>query len=81
MTHLMFLHPAHVCMCASKFVNCEFLFTEALIKDPTVSSRHHPARVSLYITAQAPKGNNTFLFLEAHISHPFISRGAENMPV
>ena len=52
----MFLHPApasfgacsHVCMCASKFVNCEFSFTGALIKDPTVSSRHHTARVSLY---------------------------------
>lgn len=61
-------------MCASKFVNCEFSFTEALIKDPTVSSRHHPARVPLYITAPAPEGNNTFLFLEVHIlSHPFIS--------
>lgn len=63
-----------MCVCASKFVNCEFSFTEALIKDHTVSSRHHhPARVSLYITAQAPQGNNTFLFPQGDISHHFIS--------
>lgn len=85
MPHLMFLRPApkplwwtpaHVCMCASNFVNCEFSFTEALIKDPTVSSHHHPACVSLHFTAKALKGNTTFLSLEVHISHRS-TRGAE----
>lgn len=72
----MFLRPAHALVCASEFVNCEFSFTEALIKDPTVSSRHHhPARVSLYITV--PRGDNTFLFLDVYLSHPSISCGAD----
>ncbi len=63
---------AHSCVCVSKFVKCKFSFTEALIKDPSVSPRYHPANVSLYITAQAPQGDAR-LSPVVHISHlPFI---------
>ena len=63
----------HVYLCTSKFVNCDFLFTETLIKDPIVSQHHHPARVPVGSAAHAPKGNKVFLSVDVFMLQTFIS--------